>query len=82
MSVWDSYFYCSVPNRSIDRSLTLAVRKGASCLGTKGDEDARGARTPACRVHTHVNARMFSEERCSQESEHGSNECARHKLVT
>jgi hypothetical protein len=26
------------------------------CWPTKGDEDARGARTHACRVHTRVNA--------------------------
>jgi len=41
------------------------------------NEDARGARTPACRVHTRVNARMFSE-RCSEECEPGTHECVRH----
>jgi hypothetical protein len=44
-------------------------------LATKGDEDARGARTHACRVHTRVNARMFSEHLCSQACEHGTQEC-------
>jgi hypothetical protein len=52
------------------------------CWPTKGHEDARSARTHACRVHTHVNARIFSEHVCSQECEHGTEECARHKRVT
>src|SRR5580658_52397 len=48
------------------RSLTLAVRWRSrtatvrefswACWPTKGDEDARSARTPACCVHTLVNA--------------------------
>src|ERR1700720_3270637 len=41
----------------------------------------RGARTLACRVPTPVNARMFTEYLCSQECEHGTQECVRHKWV-
>ena len=41
--------------------------------------DHRGARTPACRVHTRVNALMLVRQPCvSQESEHGTHECLRH----
>jgi hypothetical protein len=39
----------------------------------------RGARTLACRVHTHVNAlKIVSATLCSEECEHGTHECARH----
>ncbi len=38
----------------------------------------RGARTPACRVHTRVNAFPLTVHRCSHECEHGTQECVRH----
>jgi hypothetical protein len=49
-------------------------------LAHQGHEDARGARTRACRVHTHVNARMFSRQGI-RKCEHGTEECARHERV-
>ena len=45
-------------------------RKGAG-MGlwlTKGDEDARGARTAACRVHTPVNAVTIVLQPCVRKS--------------
>ena len=41
----------------------------------------RGARTPACRVHTLVNAVIDSASLCSQECEHGTHECVRHERL-
>ena len=50
-------------------------RVGMSLRVTKGDEDARGARTPAGRVHTPVNAlRIVSATLCSHE-------CVRHNVL-
>jgi hypothetical protein len=40
---------------------------------TKGNEDARGARTLACRVRTPANTRR------SQKCERGTHECLRHE---
>jgi hypothetical protein len=68
------WFYCTPASpglngrRMFEYQLAATCREFPwACWPTKGDEDARGARTLACRVHTPVNARMFSEQRSSQE---------------
>src|SRR5580698_5762161 len=67
----------------LDHCIAILIEIGAVKVAMRIDHmHSRGARTLACRVATRGDARYSLTKKCSQECEHGTQECVRHKLTS